>query len=86
LLTVQAADPPVGFVEVTTLPLLSTATQKPLLVHDTPVSALVPSTLATNQGPTLGSTEVTTSPLPSTAAQKPSLGQDTPVRLDALAM
>jgi hypothetical protein len=31
LVTVQAAAPPVGWLEVTTLPLPSTATQRPLL-------------------------------------------------------
>ena len=35
LVTVQAAAPPVGLLEVTTLPLLSTATQRPLLGQDT---------------------------------------------------
>ena len=38
--TVQAAAPPVGLLEVTTLPSWSTATQRPVLGQDTPSSKL----------------------------------------------
>jgi hypothetical protein len=34
--TIQAAAPPLGLLEVTTLPVKSTATQRPLLGQDTP--------------------------------------------------
>jgi len=35
LVTFQAEDPPLGFVELITLPLSSTATHKPVLGQDT---------------------------------------------------
>jgi hypothetical protein len=40
--TVHADAPPVGFLEVTTLPALSTATHKDADGHDTPMSDVVP--------------------------------------------
>src|SRR6202521_2313641 len=89
LVTVQAAAPPVGLREVTTLPLgvptlplLSTATQRTLLGQDTLTRELVPSTLVTVQAaaPPMGLLEVTTLPPLSTATQRPLLGQDTPYR------
>ena len=78
--TVQAAAPPVGLLEVTTLPLRSTATQRPLLGQDTPFRAVPPSTGVTVQAavPPVGLLEVTTLPALSTATQRPLLGQDTP--------
>jgi hypothetical protein len=68
--------------EVTTLPLWSTATQRPLLGQDTPFRALPRSTGVTVQAaaPPVGLLEVTTLPLGSTATHRPLLGQDTPYR------
>jgi hypothetical protein len=72
----------VGLLEVTTLPLPSTATQRPLLGQETPVRELLVSTLVRVQAaaPPVGLLEVTTLPLPSTATQRPLLGQETPSR------
>src|SRR5450756_1420219 len=83
LVTVQAPAPPVGLLEVTTLPAKSTATQRPLLGQDTPRRTLEPSTWVTVQAaaPPVGLLEVTTLALPSTATQRPLLGQDTRRRL-----
>jgi hypothetical protein len=89
--TFQAAAPPVGLLEVTTPPFVSTATQRPLLGHEMPFSEqgapLVavgaqpagPYTCVTFQAaaPPVGFLEVTTLPPPSTATQKLLLGQDT---------
>ncbi len=80
LVTVQAAAPPVGLLEVTTLPLRSTATQRPLLGQDTP-SALMPELVTVHApAPPVGLLEVTTLPPRSTATQRPLVGQDTPDR------
>jgi hypothetical protein len=43
LVTFQAAAPPAGLLVVTALPLLSIATHRPLLGHDTP-TRLIPAT------------------------------------------
>src|SRR5438445_13322382 len=69
LVTVQTAASPVGLPDVTTLPLPSTATQRLLLGHGKPASALVPSTWVTFQAaaPPVGLLEVTTLPWPSTS-------------------
>jgi hypothetical protein len=83
LVTVQAAAPAVGLLEVTTSPLASTATQRPLLAQDTPDRALVSSTRVTVQAaaPPVGLLEVTTLPaLASTATQRPLVEHDTPYR------
>ena len=86
--TFQAATPPVGLVEVTTLPKLSTATHRLLLGQDTPVRKLEPSTCASFQAvaPPIGLVEVTTLPLVSTATQRTLLGQDTAVSRGPLAL
>lgn len=65
---------------VTTSPLWSTATQRPLLGQDTPSRPLEPSTSVTVQAaaPPVGLLEVTKLPLLSTATQRPLLGQDGP--------
>jgi hypothetical protein len=79
--TVQAVAPPVGWLEVTTLPLLSTATQRPLLGQDTPVRWERTGVTIQAAAPPLGLLEVTTLPVKSTATQRPLLGQDTPSRV-----
>jgi hypothetical protein len=80
--TVQAAAPPVGLLDVTTLPPLSKATHRPLLGQDTPDIELKKSTWVTVQAaaPPVGLLDVTTLPLWSTATQRLLLGQDTLVR------
>jgi hypothetical protein len=79
VVAVQAPDPPVGWLDVTTSP-PPTATQRALLGHDTP-SVPPPCTKANVQvAASVGLLEVNTLPLPSTATQKLLLGQDTPAR------
>jgi hypothetical protein len=71
-----------GLNEVIALPARSTATQRPLLGHDTPDRVLVPSTLATVQDAArVGSVEVITLPLLSTATHRLLLGHETPNRI-----
>jgi hypothetical protein len=76
---VQATAPPVGLLEVTTLPPVSVAKQRPMLGHVTPYRELEASTGVTVQvaAPPVGLREVTTLPLPSVATQRTLLGQDT---------
>ena len=77
--TFQAAAPPVGLVEVTTLPLPSTSTQKPVVGQDTPLgpkSAEVTCVTFQEGAPPVGLVEVTTLSWP-TATQRSLLGQDT---------
>jgi hypothetical protein len=78
---VHALAPPVGSVDVTTFPLLSTATHNAVEEHDTPVRALLPSTSVVVQAPPPppGSVEVTTFPLLSTATHSDADGHDTPL-------
>ena len=61
---VQELAPPVGSVEVSTLPSPSTATHGEVVGHDNPDNGTEPSMLAADQaeGPPVGSVEVTTSP------------------------
>jgi hypothetical protein len=62
--TVQADEPPVGFVEVTTFPLASTATQSVVEAHAIDIGVLVLSTLVVVQAlaPPVGFVDQTTSP------------------------
>jgi hypothetical protein len=72
----------VGFVEVITLPLSSTATHRAVLGQDTAFKPLEPSTWVTLQAaaPAPGLVEVTTLPARSTATQRALLGHDTPLK------
>src|SRR6476619_7328313 len=73
--------PPV--VEVSALPLPSTATHSTADAHDTPLKELVPSTLNVShraEAPAPALAEPRTLPLASTARQKVEVTQDTPVR------
>src|SRR2546426_12037011 len=82
LVTVQAAAPPVGLLEVTALalPSASTATQMLMLGQATPERELEPSTLVPVHAaaPPVVLLDVTTLPATATATQRPRLGQDTP--------
>src|SRR5947208_734775 len=80
LATLQAPAPPVGLVELTTLPPLSTATQSDVDGHEMPLIPLLPSTLVTVQAPAppVGLVEVTTLPTLSTATQSDVDGHETP--------
>src|SRR5436190_1543975 len=76
----HAVGPPVGLVEVTTLPLRSsTATQRSLVGQEATFSEVELCTFVTVQAaaPTVGLLEVTTLPLSSTATHRSLLGQDT---------
>lgn len=79
---VQADAPPVGSVEVTMLPVLSTAMQRLGVGQATPFSELVPSTLATVQAdaPRVGSVDTSALPPSSTATHKLVDGHDTASR------
>src|SRR5437764_56261 len=76
----QAAAPPVGFVEVTELPLLSPAAQKVFDGQDTAVRTLPESIRAAVHAadPPVGFVEVITWPALSTATQRFAAGHDTP--------
>ena len=76
--TVHAAAPPVGLVEVTTLPVPSTATHNVVLGQEIPLTGLLPSTFDTDHAvaPPVGLTEVTTSPDPSAATHNVLLGHE----------
>jgi hypothetical protein len=82
LATCQAEAPPVGLLEVTTLPTLSTATHSDELAHEIASSLFPGSTWVTFQAavPPVGSLEVTTSPDPSPATHSVADGHDTVVR------
>ena len=82
--TPQAPDPPVGLLDVTTLPTMSTATQRLLLGQETAERKLPSTWLTSQSAPALaGLFDVTTLPLPSTATQRSTVGHDTPVRKHA---
>jgi len=85
MVTVQAAVPPVGLVEVTALPMPSTATQRLILGQEIPVNSLAPLTLRSVNfqaaTPPVGLVDVIRSPLSSTAIQRVLLGQETAARL-----
>ena len=78
---VHALAPPVGSVEVTTSPELSTATHSAADAQDTPVKGPLRSTwLAVHTlAPPLGSVELSTLPTSSTATHSDGDGHDTPV-------
>src|SRR5437764_14863178 len=79
----QAAAPPVGLMEVSELPLLSTAAQKVFDGQDTAVRTLPESTRAAVHppDPPVGSAEAITWPLSSTAKQPLRAGPTTPAPL-----
>jgi hypothetical protein len=74
----QLGEALVGLVETTT-PVASTATQSEIEAHETPNSALEPSTFRSfhAEAPPVGFVEVITSPAPSTAAQNAGDEHDT---------
>jgi hypothetical protein len=80
LAIVHAEAPPVGLVEVTTLPNSSVATHREALGHETlKSSSLVPSIAAgAVQTPPVGLVEVITLPFMSTATQSETLGHEIP--------
>jgi hypothetical protein len=77
----HALAPPVGLVEVTTFPALSTATHNEVPTHETAANAFAPSTEITFHAaaPPVGFVEVITSPDQSTATQSDAVGHDIPV-------
>src|SRR2546428_13373381 len=79
LVTLHATAPPVGLLEVTTLPFTSTATQRLLLGQDGPGRELKPSTLVTFQpaAPAGRLLDATTLPPSPTARQRPPVRQTT---------
>jgi hypothetical protein len=73
-------DPDVGAVDASTLPELSTATQKPLVGHEMPLRCTVPSIItAVQELWTVGVELETTFPWLSVAKHAVALGQETPV-------
>ena len=78
----QAAAPPVGLVDASTLPSRPTATHRSRLGQETLDTVVEVFTWVTFQAPAppVGSLEATTLPLSSTATQRLLLGQDTPER------
>jgi hypothetical protein len=88
--TLQALPPPVGFVELTTFPALSTATHSDVEGHDTPLSAPGHCAVEVQLGSTevtvhalvspVGSVEVSTLPAVSTATHNDCDGHETAVR------
>src|SRR5438128_1975859 len=85
----HAAAPPVGFVEVSELPLLSTAAQKPVDGHDTAVRMLPESIRAGDDhwdDPPAGLVDVNTWPALSTATQRAAVGHERPRMMLLLSM